>query len=135
VIDTNLLVGHLFRPEAPGPAEILERWRTGRVRVCVSPPVVREIRATLRRLPIPARRKQALFDLLEDPERTEQLDGIPDSGFRCSDVSDEKFLHLAVAADADALITSDRALHAVADFPVPVMKSGQWVRSQDRCKD
>ncbi len=135
VIDTNLLVGHLFRPQSPGPAGILERWRDGRVRVCVSSAVLREVRATFRRLPVPAARKQEIFDLLEDPARTERLDGVPDSGFRCADESDEKFLHLAIAARADALITSDRALHDVEDFPVPVMKSGQWLRARDRCKD
>ena len=135
VIDTNLLVGWLFRPHAPGPAGIVERWRDGRLRVCVSDAVVREMRATLGRLPVGAARRQALFDLLDDPRRTERLDGIPDSGFRCADPSDEKFLHLAIAARVDALVTSDRALHEVPDFPVPVMKSGQWLRAQDRCRE
>ena len=133
VVDTNLLVGHLFRPQSPGPAGILRRWRDGRVRVCVSSPVLREIRATLRRLPVAEERRRELLTLLEDPERTELVDDVPDSGFRCCDSADDKFLHLAIAARADALITSDRALHEVEDFPIPVMKSGQWIRARDRC--
>ena len=39
---------------------------------------------------------------------------------------------LALAAGADALLTSDRALLAVEDFPVRVCKSGQWLRESGR---
>lgn len=132
VVDTNLLVALVFRPRAPGPAGVVERWRDGRVRVCVSPPVLREMRATLGRLPASADRKAALLDLLEDPERTDRLEPVPDSGWRCADPADDKFLHLALAAGADALLTSDRALLDVRDFPVPILKSGQWLRTDGR---
>ena len=134
VIDTNLLVGHLFRPQASGPAGVLAAWRAGDLLVCTSEPVVREMRRTLGRLPVDDSRRRELLDLLDDGGRTELVDPVPDSGFRCADASDDKFLHLAIAARADALITSDRALHEVDGFPVPVMKSGQWLRGRGRCK-
>lgn len=132
VVDTNLLVALVFRPGAPGPAGVLERWRDSRVRVCVSDPVLREMRATLGRLPVAPSRTGALLDLLDDPGRTERLDPVPDSGWRCADPADDKFLHLALAADAAALITSDRALLQVRDFPLPIRKSGQWLRDAGR---
>jgi putative PIN family toxin of toxin-antitoxin system len=132
VIDTNLLVAAVFRPGAPGPAGVLERWRDGRATVCVSGPVLREMRATLGRLPVEPARKAPLLDLLEDPGRTRTFDPVPDSGWRCADPSDDKFLHLALAAGADALVTADRALLEVRDFPLPILKSGQRIARAGR---
>jgi putative PIN family toxin of toxin-antitoxin system len=132
VVDTNLLVGLLFHPGARGPAAILADWKDGRLRVCVSPAVVQEIEATFRRLPVPERRKREVLSLLEDPARTERLESVADTGWRCADPTDDKFLHLAVAANADALLTSDRALLQVEDLPVPVLKAGQWLKSRTR---
>jgi len=136
VVDTNLFVGLVFRPQTPGPARLLDLWSRGGLRVCVSPPVLREVRATLRRLPVAEARTRGILDLLENPEATELFEEVEDSGWRCADPADDKFLHLAIAAGADALITSDRALLEVADFPVPVRKSGPWFREVDRgCPD
>lgn len=132
VVDTNLLAARLFRPNAIGPAEIFARWQDGVVRICVSPEVLREIRSTLRRLPVSEPRKRAILELLENPDRTELCRDVADTGFRCSDPADDKFLHLALAADADAIITSDRALLAVEGFPIPILKSGQWLRFEGR---
>ncbi|NNE42908.1 MAG: putative toxin-antitoxin system toxin component, PIN family [Gemmatimonadetes bacterium] len=132
VLDTNLFVGWIFRPQAPAPARILRDWSAGRLRVCTSPAVLREVRATLGRLPATALRRDVIFELLENPDVTEVLEEVADSGWRCADPEDDKFLHLALAAEADALLTSDRALLAVHDFPVPVLKSGQWLRESRR---
>ena len=98
VVDTNLLVGHLFRPQAGGLARVVDLWRRGEVRACVSAAVLREVRATLRRIPVDAGRRQELLDLLADPDRTELHEEVADSGFRCADPADDKFLHLAVGA-------------------------------------
>jgi predicted nucleic acid-binding protein len=81
VVDTNLLVGNLFRPSAPGPAGILAGWREGTLRLCVSAEVLREMRATLGRLPVSENRRAEIFDLLEDPRHTDRLDSVADSGF------------------------------------------------------
>ena len=135
VVDTNLLVAWLFRPAAAGPRAVMERWAGGEVRVCVSDAVIAEMRATLGRLPVSPDRKRQILDRLEDPALTDRVDPVPDSGFRCSDPSDDKFLHLAAAAGADALITSDRALLEVSGFPIPIVKSGQWSRSGGRSEE
>lgn len=135
VVDTNLFVAWLFRPQSPGPREIVARWEAGAVRLCVSEAVLRELRATLGRLPAPAGRKAALLERLEDPAHTELVEPVPDSGFRCSDPSDDKFLHLAAHAEVDALLTSDRALLEVRDFPRPIRKSGQWLRDEGRSEE
>jgi putative PIN family toxin of toxin-antitoxin system len=132
VVDTNLFVALLFRPQAPGPRAVHDRWVAGEVRLCVSGPVLREIRATLGRLPVAEAAKSAILDRLEDPVATDRIEEVPDSGFRCADPADDKFLHLALAAGADALVTSDRALLAVEGFPIPIVKSGQWSRSAGR---
>lgn len=132
VVDTNLLVAWLWRPGSPGPAAILEAWRRREILLCVSDAVLAEIRATLRRLPVPGAGKDEILDRLTDPEFTNHVAEPPDSGFRTSDPTDDKFLHLALAADADALVTSDRALLAVRDFPVPIVKSGEWARRTGR---
>ena len=129
VLDTNLLVGHLFRPEAAGLADLVARWKSGTVCVCISQPIRREMEATIRRIPVDAERKREILDLLNDPERTTNLDDVPDSGFRCDDPEDDKFLHRAAAGDAQALLTSDRALLRLSGgFPVPILKVGDWLR-------
>lgn len=128
VVDTNLLVALIFRPGAHGPFGVFDLWCDGRARVCVSGPVLGEMRATVGRLPVSAGRKARVLDPLTDPTRSEWIDPVPDSGWRCADPEDDKFLHLALAARADALLTSDRALLEVPDFPVPILKSGQWLR-------
>ncbi|MEZ5063827.1 MAG: putative toxin-antitoxin system toxin component, PIN family [bacterium] len=136
VVDTNLFVAWLFRPAAPGPRRLLDAWRAGQVRFCVSAPVLREIRATLSRLPGVGSRCRELLADLEDPQRTEFVDPAPNSGFRCADPADDKFLDLALAASADALVTSDRALLEVEGFPIPIVKSSaapvQWSGRDDR---
>lgn len=132
VVDTNLFVGWLFHPSAPGPGTVMDRWRGGEIRLCVSAEVLQEVSATLGRLPVSAARKDEILDRLTDPEHSEAIESPPDSGFRCADPADDKFLHLALAANADALITSDRALLEVAGFPIPIEKSGQWVRRVGR---
>jgi putative PIN family toxin of toxin-antitoxin system len=135
VVDTNLLVAWLFRPSSPGPRAVMERWERGELRVCTSDAVVEEVRATLGRLPAAADRKREILDRLEDPARTERVSPVPDSGFRCTDASDDKFLHLALAARADALVTSDQALLEVGGFPIPIVKSGQWMRAGGRSEE
>ena len=132
VVDTNLFVAWLFRPQARGPAAVIDQWRRGGVRLCVSRDVLSEVRATLRRLPVLAERKAEILERLTDPVATQYLEFPEDSGFRTRDPDDDKFLHLALAAGADALLTSDRALLEVEKFPVPIVKSGQWVRSHGR---
>ncbi len=135
VADTNLLVAWLFRPSASGPAAVIDGWRRSELRLCVSDAVLSEIRATLSRLPVRPAQKAMLLERLVDPEFTNHVAAPPSSGFQCADPTDDKFLHLAAAAGADALITSDRALLEVDGFPVPIMKSGQWVRWSRRCKE
>jgi len=135
VVDTNLLVAWLFRPSAPGPRAVMERWERHEVRFCASDAVIEEMRATLGRLPAAADRKRGILDRLEDPAFTERVSPVPDSGFRCADPSDDKFLHLALAARADALVTSDRALLEVEGFPIPIVKSGQWSRAAGRSEE
>jgi len=135
VVDTNLFVAWLFRPSAPGPRAVIEGWARGEIRLCVSEAVVAEMRSTLGRLPAGAERTREILERLEDPARTERIHPVPDSGFRCADPSDDKFLHLALAANVEALLTSDRALLEVEDFPLPIVKSGQWWRSAGRSQE
>jgi putative PIN family toxin of toxin-antitoxin system len=132
VVDTNLFVAWLWRPQARGPAAVVDAWRRGEVRLCVSDAVLDEVRATFRRLPVDPERKDEILRRLEDPGFTNHVDSPPDSDFRTSDPTDDKFLHLALAAGADAIVTSDRALLEVTDFPVPIVKSGQWSRGIGR---
>ena len=132
VVDTNLFVAWLFRPQAAGPAEIVDRWRRGAIRLCASREVLAEARATLGRLPVSASRRDEILDRLADPDFTEWVEAPDDSGFRTADPDDDKFLHLALAAGAHAVLTSDRALLEVEGFPVPIAKSGQWIRSTGR---
>jgi len=84
-----------------GEAAVIDGWCRGELRLCVSDAILSEVQATLSRLPVRSDRKVALLNRLHDSEFTNRIAVPPDSGFRCADPSDDKFLHLAAAAGAD----------------------------------
>ena len=122
VLDTNVLVSALLFPE--GSASWLRRmWRSG----AVVPLVSRETASELVRVlgyPKFSLTRDEREDLLADylpycePVVVEEPLPLPD----CRDPFDRPFLALAVSGQADALVTSDADLLALApDFAVPIM--------------
>lgn len=122
VLDTNVLVSALLFPG--GNASWLRRmWRSSAILPLVSRETASEL---IRVLGYPKFRltRHEQEDLLADylpycePVIVEEPLTLPD----CRDPFDRPFLALALAGEADALVTGDADLLALApEFPVPIM--------------
>lgn len=122
VLDTNVLVSALLFPE--GSASWLRRmWRSGAILPLASRETASEL---IRVLGYPKfsltrdEREDLLADYLPycEPVVVEEPLTLPD----CRDPFDRPFLALAVAGEADVLVTGDADLLALAiDFAIPVM--------------
>jgi putative PIN family toxin of toxin-antitoxin system len=115
VPDTNVFVSNLLVKEGQ-PSQILDAWQERRLLLAVSPPLISEIRSTLKYPHI--RSKYGITDLdveqlitllehdaLVVPGTTEEVAGvIPD------DPADEMVLACAVETQADFIVSGDRHL-------------------------
>ncbi len=108
VLDTNVLVSSFFGGK---PKQIIDLWRTGRLTLCLSQPIVDEYLEVLRRLG------------LEDAVLIKEFIGVLGSTPHCiytaktpriqvveEDPDDDKFIECAMALQATAVVSGDRAL-------------------------
>jgi putative PIN family toxin of toxin-antitoxin system len=106
VIDTNVLVSALLRPESL-PATVLMLTLSGEVRLCVSEAVFAEYDDVIRRPRLNLR-----LDVIEGVLNSIRTLGhwvAPDFMIEeCSDAGDNTFLECAQAAEADFLVTGNR---------------------------
>ena len=130
VLDTNLLVGAAYAPRSAS-AGLLAGVRGGELRWAVGPAVFAEYRFVV---PRAVRRAGGVALILETLRHAEPA--FPGAAVVAAargvsgDPDDDKFLALAAAAGADALLSNDRHLLDVGDYAgVPVMRPGDWARS------
>ncbi len=122
VLDTNVLLSALLFPTGRV-TWLRDAWRTGIVVPLVSRETASELIRVLGHAKFglaPREREDLLADYLPHCEAVivSTPPPIPD----CRDPFDRGFLELAVAADADALVTGDRDLLDLAPvLPVPVV--------------
>ena len=122
VLDANVLVSALLFPEGPA-SWLRQMWRSKAIVPLVSRDTASEL---IRVLGYPKfsltrpEREDLLADYLPycEPVVMEEPPALPD----CRDPFDRPFLALAVAGEADALVTGDADLLALApDFAVPIV--------------
>ena len=117
VLDTNVLVSAVHADRGPL-AVIREGWLTGRFQVCVSEPLLDEVKRTLTKPYLAARlgpeRTDHFLTLLK---RTAVLQPIiePVTGV-ATHPEDDWILATAKNAQAQFLVTGDKALHALRSF-------------------
>jgi putative PIN family toxin of toxin-antitoxin system len=127
VLDTNVIVSALLFSR--GQASWLRpAWQDGRLRPLVGKATATEL---LRVLQYPkfrlteAEREDLLADVLPFCE-TVTIDDPPSHIPSCRDPHDRKFLELALAGGADALVTGDADLLALApEFAIPIVTPAQ----------
>ena len=127
VIDTNAIVSALLFSQGRL-AWLREAWMDGRVIPLASRPTTHELLRVLAypkfRL-TPPEREDLLADFLPFVE-TVLIPLQPPDVPSLRDPDDRMFLELALAGHADALVTGDRALLAVAPaFPVPILQPAE----------
>jgi uncharacterized protein len=119
VLDSNVLISLLVFSDPRYPW-IAAAWASGSLRVVTDDACAAEFERVLAypRLKLDAPRQTAIFAEFET--RTHRLgavkDGVDRAGLpKCKDADDQKFLELALAADADLLVTGDRELLKLGD--------------------
>lgn len=112
VYDTNVIVSAALKPGSI-PASLLALALTGRVQLCVSPPILAEYREVLRRpkFGFPPESVEALLRDLTNTALTVQ----PSTRLAVApDEADNRFLECALEASAEFLVTGN-----LRHFPVP----------------
>lgn len=125
VIDTNIMVASLFGGRS---RELINRWRGGSLTLCLSEEIRGEYLDILRRFVRVRPDVRVLIAALESAENAllvepgERIQAIPD------DPADEAFLECAVAAQADAIISTDHHLLDLGSFRgIPILQPGRFL--------
>lgn len=114
VVDTNVFVSSFF---GGNPRKIIDLWKTGKLILCLSAPIVDEYTAVLDRLGLGG--EDELGELLDLFARGRSLlfaAKTPRLSIVAADPDDDKFIECAVALKAGVVITGDRALKAVGSY-------------------
>jgi putative PIN family toxin of toxin-antitoxin system len=126
VIDTNVLVSAVLSKSGL-PAEILNRWRRRSFMVITSEAAIEEVRRVLSDLGsrgkynLPPDEVIELIRLLR--EEAQSVTGqIAVTGVIPQDITDEKFLAMAIESDADVIVSGDRHLLNLVEFKnIPIL--------------
>jgi len=126
VIDTNVFVSGLFWKGPP--AAILKAWRDGRIEMVLSPAILDEyqrVGAELNRL-LPVIDLGPILGMLAVNSRIVQDSELPEQV--CSDPADDKLIAAAVVANAEYVISGDKALLRVQEYGgVRIIAPGTFV--------
>ena len=110
VLDTNVLLGALISPYGP-PEAIYRAWRLDRFELITSIVQLDEIRRVSRypklRPILPAHRVGTMVNNMQRANVLRALPALPE-GFQVADQDDSYLLAMALASEADYLVTGDR---------------------------
>ena len=110
ILDTNVLLGALISPYGP-PDVIYRSWRAGRFELITSTAQLDELRRVSRypklKTILPAHRVGTMVNNMQRALVLNALPSLPE-GVEASDPNDAFLLAMALAGDADYLVTGDR---------------------------
>lgn len=110
ILDTNVLLGALISPHGP-PDAIYRAWRAARFELVTSTAQLNELRRVSRypklRTILPAHRVGTMVNNMQRAIVLGTLPLLPD-GVEASDPNDAFLLAMALAGEADYLVTGDR---------------------------
>jgi putative PIN family toxin of toxin-antitoxin system len=113
VIDTNVLVSHLFGGK---PRDVIMLWFGGQIELCISDEIIGEYSRVLGRFGDARNDASGLLSSVTTETNVRMV--VPGERFRAvpADPSDNIFLECAVAAGADAIVSGDRHLLGLGEF-------------------
>lgn len=114
VIDTNVFVSSFF---GGNPRKVIDLWKNGQLRLCLSPGIVDEYIKVLYRLGLD--NEDGLEELLRFFARGHSIiftHRMPSLKIVAEDPDDDKFMACAVALNAKYIISGDKALLAVEKY-------------------
>lgn len=126
VIDTNVFVSSFF---GGNPRKIIDLWKRGQVTLCLSGAVLDEYLEVLRRFGLPEGNLESLLSLFAKGVHILFTTKVPSLRVVTQDPDDDKFVACAVALNAEAVITGDRALGAVGQYQgITIVTPEQFLR-------
>ena len=126
VIDTNVFVSSFF---GGNPRKIIDLWKRGQVTLCLSGEVLDEYLEVLRRFGLPEGDLESLLSLFAKGVHILFTTKVPSLRVVKQDPDDDKFVACAVALNAEAVITGDRALRAVGQYQgITIVTPEQFLR-------
>lgn len=122
VVDTNVLVSSLFGRAS---RQLVELWREGRVTLCLSEEIMAEYLQVLPRFASVRDEARDLLALLAEGKHTVRVEPGEALQHVTDDPDDAEFLACALAAEADAIVSSDVHLLALRAFRgIPILTPG-----------
>jgi putative PIN family toxin of toxin-antitoxin system len=110
ILDTNVLLGALISPSGP-PDAIYRAWRAARFELITSVEQLDELRRVSRypklKIILPAHRIGAMINNMQRAIVLDTLPALP-KGVEANDPNDRFLLAMALAGEADYLVTGDR---------------------------
>jgi putative PIN family toxin of toxin-antitoxin system len=114
VVDTNIFVPSFF---GGNPKRIVDLWKTGEIRICLSPGIVDEYVDVLHRLGLgDSSELKELLNLFSKGYHAVFTHNTPKLSIVAEDPDDDKFIECAVALNSKYIISGDKALLAVGSY-------------------
>jgi len=114
VLDTNVFVSSFFGGQ---PKRVIDLWKTGRLLLCLSKPIVDEYVAGLSRMGLANENElQQLLGLFRAGVHTLYAGTTPQLRVVRGDPTDDRFIECAVALEADYIVSVDKHLLQVETY-------------------
>ncbi len=129
VIDTNVLISALIKADS-SPAKIISLWRAGKIELALCPEIIEEIVRVLKYPKLQkhisdeeAARFLTLLHTATTIVRLDELVSVVDA-----DPDDNKFVAVAVACQAEAIISGDGHLLEIGSYrDIPILTPAQFL--------
>lgn len=114
VVDTNVFISSFF---GGNPREIIDLWKSGRLVLCLSPPIVDEYVEVLRRMGLQSEPElEELLSLFANGFHVLFTAKTPTLNIVEKDPDDNKFIECAVALDSEFIISGDKAVQEIKNY-------------------
>ena len=114
VVDTNVFISSFF---GGNPRKIIDHWKSGKITLCLSKPIIDEYIEVLRRLELQNEKEiDELLSLFAHGFNVVFTAKTPELHIVEKDPDENRFIECAVALKAKFVISGDKALKAIQDY-------------------
>lgn len=113
MVDTNIFVSSFF---GGNPRKVIDLWKSGSILICLSPKIVDEYVAVLKRLGVDEPHVKELLNLFSRGYQIFFTSDTPRLRIVSKDPSDDKFIECGVALEANYIISGDKALLEIGNY-------------------
>jgi putative PIN family toxin of toxin-antitoxin system len=133
VVDTNVFVSSFF---GGNPKRIVDLWKIGEIRICLSPGIVDEYVDVLHRLGLGKTSElEELLSLFSKGHNIIFTHHTPKLSIVAEDPDDDKFIECAVALNSKYLVSGDKALLAVNPYmDIKILSPRDFLKLFDKTK-